>query len=116
MADFSSAEAPQQPPRELLDVGSAWTAAGYGGPPCDCGGSLWSALAEGAGAQEQQPHVSDTLIHSDHGPQYTLWTFSAKVRPAGLVHSLGTLATLSTTQWSSHFGGRMQTELLNRKK
>jgi putative transposase len=31
------------------------------------------------------------LVHSDHGSQYTSWTFSQRVRAAGLAHSLGTI-------------------------
>jgi putative transposase len=32
-----------------------------------------------------------TLIHSDHGSQYTSWTFSQRLRSAGLAHSLGSV-------------------------
>src|SRR5260370_9554896 len=30
-------------------------------------------------------------VHSDHGSQYTSWTFSQRVRSAGLAHSLGSI-------------------------
>ena len=31
------------------------------------------------------------LIHTDHGPQFTSWTFSQNVRASGLVQSIGTV-------------------------
>ena len=31
------------------------------------------------------------LIHTDHGPQFTSWTFSQNVRASGLVQSIGTI-------------------------
>ncbi len=31
------------------------------------------------------------LIHTDHGPQFTSWTFSQKVRSSGLVQSIGSV-------------------------
>jgi transposase InsO family protein len=38
-------------------------------------------------AIEARNRPNDTLVHSDHGPQFTSWTFSARVREAGLVQS-----------------------------
>lgn len=57
-----------------------------------------------------------TLIHSDHGPQYTSWVFSQRVRAEGLVHSLGTVGDAFDNAVVESFWGRMQTELLNTKK
>ncbi len=57
-----------------------------------------------------------TLIHSDHGSQYTSWTFSQRVRGAGLAHSLGTIGDAFDNAAVESFWGRMQTELLNTKK
>jgi putative transposase len=57
-----------------------------------------------------------TTLHSDHGPQYTAWAFSQKIRAEGLVHSLGTVGDAFDNAMVKAFWGRMQTELLNRQK
>lgn len=54
-----------------------------------------------------------SLVHSDHGSQYTSWTFSQGVRAAGLAHSLGTIGDAFDNAVVESFWGRMQTELLN---
>jgi transposase InsO family protein len=33
---------------------------------------------------------TDTVIHSDHGTQFTSWAFTSRIRDAGLVGSMGT--------------------------
>lgn len=33
----------------------------------------------------------DTVIHSDHGTQFTSWTFNQRIKEAGLLPSLGTV-------------------------
>jgi len=57
-----------------------------------------------------------TTLHSDHGSQYTAWAFSQRVRAEGLVHSLGTVGDAFDNAVVESLWGRMQTELLNRKK
>jgi putative transposase len=57
-----------------------------------------------------------TTVHSDHGSQFTSWTFSQRIRSAGLAHSLGTIGDAFDNAVVESFWGRMQTELLNRKK
>ena len=57
-----------------------------------------------------------TLVHSDHGSQFTSWTFSQRVRSAGLAHSLGTIGDAFDNAVVESFWGRMQTELLNTRK
>ena len=42
-------------------------------------------------AIEARKPSAGTLIHSDHGSQYTAWTFSQRVRDARLAHSLGSV-------------------------
>lgn len=56
------------------------------------------------------------LIHTDHGPQFTSWTFSQKVRASGLVQSIGTVGDAYDNAVVESFWGSMQIELLNRKK
>ena len=50
------------------------------------------------------------LIHTDHGPQFTSWTFSQKVRSSGLVQGGAHDNAVVESFW-----GSMQIELLNRK-
>jgi putative transposase len=57
-----------------------------------------------------------TVIHSDHGTQFTSWAFSERVSQAGLVPSMGTVGDVFDNAVIESFWGRLQTELLNRKK
>lgn len=65
-------------------------------------------------AVEQRGHGA--LIHTDHGPQFTSWTFSQNVRASGLVQSIGTVGDAYDNAVVESFWGSMQIELLNRKK
>lgn len=56
------------------------------------------------------------LIHTDHGPQFTSWTFSQKVRSVGLIQSIGTVGDAFDNAVIESFWGSMQIELLNRKR
>ena len=57
-----------------------------------------------------------TVIHSDHGSQFSSWAFSERVRQAGLVPSMGTVGDAYDNALIEAFWARLQTELLNRKK
>jgi putative transposase len=57
-----------------------------------------------------------TVIHSDHGSQFTSWAFSERVRQAGLLPSMGTVGDAFDNAVIESFWARLQTELLNRKK
>lgn len=57
-----------------------------------------------------------TIIHGDHGPQFTSWTFTERARRAGLLPSLGTVGDPYDNAVVESFWGRMQTELLNRQR
>jgi transposase InsO family protein len=57
-----------------------------------------------------------TVIHSDHGTQFTSWAFSERVRQAALVPSMGTVGDAFDNAVIESFWARLQTELLNRKK
>jgi putative transposase len=71
--------------------------------------------ALGMAIDQRQP-CRGALIHSDHGSQYTSWTFSQRVRAAGLAHSLGTIGDAFDNAMVESFWARMQTELLNTRK
>jgi putative transposase len=55
-----------------------------------------------------------TVIHSDHGSQYTSWAFTQNVRRLGLVSSMGTVGDCFDNAPMESFWGTMQVELLNR--
>jgi transposase InsO family protein len=56
------------------------------------------------------------VVHSDHGSQFSSWAFSERVRQAGLAPSMGTVGDAFDNAMMESFWGRVQTELLNRKK
>jgi transposase InsO family protein len=72
-----------------------------------------SALAMALAARRP---ARGTTVHSDHETQFTPWTFSQKIRSAGLAQSLGTVGDAFDNAVVESFWGRMQTELLDRKK
>jgi putative transposase len=37
------------------------------------------------------PEIASTILHSDHGTQYTSWAFGQRLRAAGLLPSMGTI-------------------------
>lgn len=57
-----------------------------------------------------------TLIHSDHGVQFTSWAFTRGAHDSGLVPSMGSIGDCYDSAVIESFWGRMQTELLNRKR
>ncbi|WP_433304713.1 transposase [Actinoplanes sp. CA-030573] len=57
-----------------------------------------------------------TVIHSDRGVQFTSWAFTERARASGLVPSMGTIGDCYDNGMIESFWGRMQTELLNRKR
>lgn len=53
---------------------------------------------------------------SDHGVQFTSWAFTDRARRSGLVPSMGSIGDCYDNAMIESFWGRMQTELLNRKR
>ena len=56
------------------------------------------------------------IVHADHGVQFTSWSFSEKIRSAGLMPSFGTVGDGLDNAMIESFWSSMQIELLNRKK
>jgi transposase InsO family protein len=56
------------------------------------------------------------IIHSDHGVQFTSWIFTERARASGLVASMGSIGDCYDNAVIESFWGRMQTELLNRRR
>ena len=59
---------------------------------------------------------SGTIVHCDHGSQFTSWAFSERIKKAGLALSMGRIGDAYDNAMMEAFWGRMQTELLNRKR
>jgi transposase InsO family protein len=56
------------------------------------------------------------VVHSDHGTQFTSWAFSDRAKDAGLALSMGRVGDAYDNAMMEAFWGRMQTELLNRRR
>jgi putative transposase len=55
-----------------------------------------------------------TVVHSDHGTQYTSWAFGRRLRAAGLLGSMGTVGDAYDNAVAESFFGTLQLELLDR--
>jgi len=67
-------------------------------------------------AIENRQPVVNTLVHSDHGTQFTSWVFTQRAQQSGLLPSMGSIGSCYDNAMIEAFWGRMQVELLNRKK
>ena len=65
-------------------------------------------------AHDRRDKAEHTVIHSDHGSQFTSWAFSENVRRLGLVSSMGTVGDAYDNAPMESFWGTVQIELLNR--
>jgi transposase InsO family protein len=75
-----------------------------------------TALVNDALSMASESRPPGSVIHSDHGSQFTSWGFSELVRTKGLVSSMGTIGDCYDNAPMESFWGSMQIELLNRKK
>lgn len=74
-----------------------------------------STNALGMAIENRRP-VSGTLIHSDHGTQFTSWVFTRRAQDSGLVPSMGSIGDCFDNAVVESFWARMQVELLNRRR
>jgi putative transposase len=56
-----------------------------------------------------------TVLHSDRGTQFTSWLFGQRIRQAGLMGSMGKVASAYDNALMESFWGSMQLELLDRR-
>ena len=56
-----------------------------------------------------------TVVHSDRGAQFTSWLFGNRLREAGLMGSMGKVASAYDNALMESFFGSMQIELLDRR-
>jgi transposase InsO family protein len=76
-------------------------------------GLVLDAINEAGGSRATSPA---TVIHSDHGTQFTSWAFTENVRRLGLISSMGTVGDCYDNAPMESFWGSMQIELLDRQK
>lgn len=55
-----------------------------------------------------------TVVHADHGTQFTSWAFTERLRSSGLMPSFGTVGDGLDNAMMESFWSSMQIELLNR--
>jgi transposase InsO family protein len=67
-------------------------------------------------AIEQRDAIRGAVIHSDHGTQFTAWTFSERARKSGLLPSIGSLGDCYDNAMIEAFWSRMQVELLDTRR
>jgi len=67
-------------------------------------------------AIQNRTPTSDTIIHSDHGVQFTSWAFTRRALESGLIPSMGSIGDCYDNGLMESFWGRMQTELLDRQR
>ncbi len=72
--------------------------------------------ALGMAIVRRQPADGQTVLHSDHGCQYTSWAFGQRLRKAGLLGSMGTIGDCYDNAMMESFWGTLQLEVLDRKK
>jgi putative transposase len=72
--------------------------------------------ALGMAITNRTPIPDQTVIHSDHGSQYTSWAFTQRAKESGLLPSMGTIGDAYDNAVIESFWARMQTELLDRRR
>ncbi|MFI0350921.1 transposase [Actinomadura sp. 9N407] len=69
-----------------------------------------------AAVARRKPTAKSTVLHSDHGCQYTSWAFGRRLREASLLGSMGTVGDCFDNAMMESFWGTMQLELLDVKE
>ena len=69
--------------------------------------------ALGMAITRRRPENSSTIMHSDHGSQFTSWAFGQRLHAAGLLGSMGSIGDCYDNSMMESFWGTMQLELLD---
>jgi putative transposase len=72
--------------------------------------------AIGMAILRRRPAGNSTVLHSDHGTQYTSWAFGRHLRDAGLLGSMGTVGDCYDNSMMESFWGTLQLEVLDTKR
>jgi putative transposase len=71
--------------------------------------------ALGMATLRRGPSGGETILHSDHGSQYTSWAFGQRLHKAGLLGSMGSVGDCYDNAMMESFWGTLQLEVLDRK-
>ncbi|WP_308015390.1 IS3 family transposase [Pseudonocardia sp. ICBG1293] len=69
--------------------------------------------ALGMAILRRRPQYHATILHSDHGTQFTSWAFGRRLVAAGIVPSMGSIGDCYDNSLVESFWGTMQLELLD---
>jgi putative transposase len=72
--------------------------------------------ALGMAITRRKPENDTTILHSDHGSQYTSWAFGQRLQAAGILASMGTVGDCYDNAMMESFWGTLQLELLDQKR
>ena len=72
--------------------------------------------ALGMAIERRQPPDEETVVHSDHGTQFTSWAFTRRAIDSGLIPSMGSVGNCYDNAMIESFWSRMQVELLDRQR
>ena len=72
--------------------------------------------ALGMAIVRRNPADGQTILHSDHGSQYTSWAFGQRLRKAGLLGSMGSVGDCYDNAMMESFWGTLQLEVLDQKE
>ena len=72
--------------------------------------------ALGMAIEQREAQRGSTVIHSDHGTQFTSWAFTERARQSGLVPSMGSVGDCYDNAMIEASWSRMQIELLNTRR
>jgi putative transposase len=67
-------------------------------------------------AIKQRQTKKGSIVHADHGVQFTSWAFTSRIREAGLMPSFGSVGDAYDNAMIESFWSSMQIELLDRKR
>jgi putative transposase len=67
-------------------------------------------------AVRERARHHETVLHADHGTQFTSWSFGQNLRRHDLLASFGTVGDCFDNAAMESFWGRLQTELLDTRK
>lgn len=70
--------------------------------------------ALGMATLRRKPESGETILHSDHGSQYTAWAFGQRLRAAGILPSMGTIGDCYDNSMMESFWGTLQLEVLDK--
>jgi putative transposase len=72
--------------------------------------------ALGMATLRRQPIATETVLHSDHGCQFTSWEFGQRLRKSEILGSMGSIGDCYDNAMIESFWGTLQLELLDTKE